>query len=262
MAGKKLKFTKYQGTGNDFVMLNAFKDKEVLNLKKNEIKSLCDRRLGIGGDGLIILAPSDSYDFEMIYYNADGKESSMCGNGGRCIVHWARALKYIEKETVFKAIDGLHHAEIEGEEIRLKMKDVVDIVQTDEFTTMDTGSPHYIKMVRDLDFYKVVPEGKKIRYSPEYKTKGINVNFVELKDNIAHVRTYERGVEDETLSCGTGVTAAAIALHANGHTEDKVVNVHTPGGTLQIQFHPEIEKYIDIWLIGPAEKVFEGVISL
>ncbi len=256
-------FYKYQGTGNDFIILDN-RDNAYSCLTTAQVNLLCNRRFGIGSDGLMLLNKHDTYDFEMVYYNADGKEGSMCGNGGRCLVKFAYD-SGIKKTTYhFIATDGPHEAEIDLHGIvRLKMKDVQEATDLKDHFILDTGSPHYVQFVQDLQTMNVKEEGRKIRYSDGFAAEGINVNFVEaLNDHSIFVRTYERGVENETLSCGTGVTAAALvsAHHENGFNE---IDVETKGGRLSVEFNLSEEKqYNDIWLCGPAAFVFKGEIRL
>ncbi|MCO5239009.1 MAG: diaminopimelate epimerase [Chitinophagaceae bacterium] len=252
-------FYKYQGTGNDFIIIDN-RDSRYSFLTVNQVNFLCHRRFGIGADGLMLLNKHDDYDFEMVYYNADGKKGSMCGNGGRCLVKFAYD-SGIKKSTYhFTASDGPHEAEIDLQgTVRLKMKDVEEAVDGKDHFILDTGSPHYVQFVQNLQEVNVPEEGRKIRYSDEFAAGGINVNFVELLDNdTIFVRTYERGVENETLSCGTGVTAAALvsAHHENGFNE---VAVETRGGKLSVEFNLSEDKgYRNIWLCGPAEQVYKG----
>lgn len=259
-----LHFYKYQGTGNDFVII----DNRQGNFPKNNtkfIKFLCDRKFGIGGDGLILLEKDEdpASDFKMVYYNSDGNESSMCGNGGRCIVAFAHFLEMIKEKTVFNAIDGLHEATINGSEVSLKMKDVSKIKFENKDVVMDTGSPHFVRFTSDVDFLILKKEGAGVRYSEKYKTEGINVNFVaENGENSFKVRTYERGVEDETLSCGTGVTAVALAAHHTQKTTANEVVLQTQGGKLKVHFSKTKNGYDNIWLTGPAIQVFKGEIPL
>lgn len=259
----QIPFYKYQGTGNDFIILDN-RDGAYSFLTTAQINFLCHRRFGIGADGLMLLNKHNDYDFEMLYYNADGKESSMCGNGGRCLVKFASD-SGIKKTTYhFIAIDGPHEAEIDLQGIvRLKMKDVPEATDLKDHFILNTGSPHYVKFVQNLQKINVKEEGSKIRYSDGFAADGINVNFVEaLDDHSIFVRTYERGVEDETLSCGTGVTAAALvaAHHENSFNE---IVVETKGGKLSVEFNLSEEKqYSNIWLCGPAEFVFRGEIGL
>lgn len=260
----EIKFYKYQGTGNDFVILDNRK-KEYSFLTTSQIHSLCDRRYGIGADGLMLLNEKAGYDFEMKYYNADGNESSMCGNGGRCLVKFAYNLGIHRSTYKFIATDGEHEAEIDTDEtVSLKMKDVNDVKKFKGDHLLNTGSPHYVKMVNDVMSLDVYKKGYEIRYSKEFEKEGINVNFVEHlaeQDKII-VRTYERGVEDETYSCGTGVTAAALICYHNENGFNDV-EVKTLGGSLTVEFDRlDDTKYSNIWLCGPAEKVFEGTITL
>ena len=259
----EIEFYNYQGTGNDFVFLDN-RDKKYDGLTKEQIAFMCDRRFGIGGDGLMLLNSLQGYDFEMKYYNADGKESSMCGNGGRCLTQFAYDLGIIQTSYKFLAPDGEHEASMNNDgTIALKMNDVDKVREEKGYYILDTGSPHYVTFtdnVLELDVYK---KGYEIRNSPEYKEKGINVNFVEHTnaDDKIIVRTFERGVEDETLSCGTGVTAAALVCHHNNMGFNRV-EVQTRGGKLSVEYDKVGESFKDVWLNGPAVKVFEGVIKI
>lgn len=259
----QLKFFKYHGTGNDFILVDNRKGEYYLS--QEQIEKICERRFGIGADGLMFLNERTGYDFEMKYYNADGKEGSMCGNGGRCMIKFVYHLGIHHELYKFLATDGPHEAEIDIDGIvSLKMKDVRAIRRFHNDYIVDTGSPHYIKMVNhvmDMDVYK---KGYEIRHSKEFEDEGINVNFVELTDEPDKiiVRTFERGVEDETLSCGTGVTAAALVCYHNENGFNEV-EVKTLGGVLSIEFDKTDEnRYENIWLCGPAEKVFEGSIEI
>jgi diaminopimelate epimerase len=254
-----IKFYKFQGTGNDFVMI----DNRNLDFPKDQkiIEHLCNRRFGIGGDGLILLELAEGYDFKMVYYNSDGNQSTMCGNGGRCIVAFANTLDLFEESCRFLAIDGPHEAKIKNGSVYLKMIDVTTLEEEGENTILNTGSPHYVKMVSHLQDFEVETEGRKIRNSDKFKKEGINVNFVEvLTEDELFVRTYERGVEDETFSCGTGVTASAIAYLR--HQNKNSVRVKVLGGNLKVELEKMGNQFKNIWLIGPAQLVFEGKISL
>lgn len=254
-----MEFYKYQGTGNDFVMV----DNRDLQFPKDQeiIKKLCDRRFGIGADGLILLENDDRYDFKMVYYNSDGGESTMCGNGGRCLVAFAFFLDIFEEKCTFIAIDGEHEAEIHNGVVKLKMIDVESILSDAEDFVLNTGSPHYVKYVEDITNYNVFAEGNKIRNSENYSENGINVNFVEkISDDEIFVRTYERGVEDETYSCGTGVTASALTFLQKGNLTS--IKVKTLGGNLKVYAEKNENKFHKIWLEGPAKQVFRGKIDL
>lgn len=253
-----MKFYKYQGTGNDFILL----DNREGNIVNIDVAKLCNRKFGIGADGLMLLQNHAEYDFEMVYYNSDGNISSMCGNGGRCIVAFAKKMKVFDgNNTLFWAIDGLHEAYIENDFVELKMIDVNSIQMIENDYQMNTGSPHYVRFNQSIDTFNIIEEARKIRYNDVYKENGINVNFVEVKNNnTIKVRTYERGVEDETLSCGTGVTACAIAFNNITNPEINSVNIETPGGLLTVKFELENSKYSNVWLCGPATFVFEGEI--
>lgn len=259
-------FYKYQGTGNDFVLIDQREKKYLTRNDTKTIEHLCDRKFGIGADGLMFLEKSDkiNVDFEMIYFNADGRESSMCGNGGRCITAFAHRLKEIGDECVFNAIDGLHEAKINAKnEVQLKMIDVNDVEIGEDYYLMNTGSPHYIVFVEDLKDIDVYETGRQIRYSERFHEVGVNVNFVEIKkDKSIEVATYERGVENETLSCGTGVTAAAIA-YALKTNMPAPIKIKTKGGELAVQLVRISEKsFSDIWLCGPATPVFSGKVKV
>jgi diaminopimelate epimerase len=251
-----IEFYKYQGTGNDFIMIDD-REKEFDLTENDLIAALCERRMGIGADGLILLREHGTLDFEMIYFNADGKQSSMCGNGGRCIIAFAQMLEMIDDETTFMAIDGEHKGRLMDDGIYLQMQDVKKIKGVGDGLVLNTGSPHYIEMVDDLDNLDVNKEGRKIRNSAPFKKEGINVNFV-LDANELQLRTYERGVEAETLSCGTGVVATAIAMHYANCIEETLVNVKTKGGELTVSFEEFNSGYRNIWLSGEASMVFAG----
>jgi diaminopimelate epimerase len=258
----KIAFSKYQGTGNDFVILDN-RDSSYSNLTKEQVAFICDRHFGIGADGLMMLQLKEGYDFEMIYFNADGGESSMCGNGGRCLVAFAKKLGVIKDTAHFIATDGPHEATIdEHDHVELKMKDVTSIERFADHSILNTGSPHYIKWVNKTEEVDVFHEGRSIRYHEKFGSAGVNVNFVSIQPKTIAVRTYERGVENETLSCGTGVTASAIAAFADA-TEPQNINVKTPGGALSVKFKPTgNSKFEDIWLCGPATFVFNGSMTL
>ena len=253
-------FYKYQGTGNDFVMIDN--RQQIFDKKDTKrVAFLCDRRFGIGADGLILLENHPDYDFKMVYYNADGNESSMCGNGGRCLVAFAKQLGVISDKAVFEAIDGLHHATIEGDIVKLQMLDVDTIENFDDHVFLNTGSPHHVQFENDIEDFDIKSKGANIRYGAPYNEAGSNVNFVKkVSDSTFRVRTYERGVEDETLSCGTGVTAVAIAMHRLGETDKKRVTLNVEGGKLEVSFDIQNDSYNNVWLIGPATFVFKGSI--
>ena len=259
----ELEFYKYQGTGNDFVMIdnrsNTF-PKENTQL----VAHLCDRRFGIGADGLILLDNDATTDFRMVYYNSDGNLSSMCGNGGRCLVAFAKKLNVIQNETTFMATDGLHYATVGADGIvSLQMIDVAEIKNTPDYSFLNTGSPHHVQLVTDLEHYNVKENGAAIRYGDLYGQQGSNVNFVKkIDDATFSLRTYERGVEDETLACGTGATAVAIAMSAIGQTDLNTIHLNVEGGKLAVSFDIEDGKYTNVFLKGPAEFVFKGTIQI
>ena len=259
----KLHFTKYHGTGNDFVMVDDRSSRIRKKLDQKSIADICSRRFGVGADGMILLGKDRSSDFKMIYYNSDGRESSMCGNGGRCLVHFAHQLKVFKNECRFMAIDGVHEAHIDNKDkVHLKMSDtqLPQSINKDHF--LDTGSPHYVKFVKKIEGLDVSSEGSKIRNGRRYKKEGVNVNFVKSIKNQIEVATFERGVEDETYSCGTGVVASAILAHYTKQTSSKSIKVLTKGGELKVKFKPSKEGYNDIWLIGPAVPVYSGIWNL
>ena len=281
----KIPFFKYQGTGNDFVMIDQRAQQFLQKSDVETINHLCDRRFGIGADGLILLEiPKNSqntdlsrdhreggqFDFQMIYFNADGRESSMCGNGGRCLVAFANYLNVFDKECVFNAIDGLHDAKVRTDGwVELKMIDVPKVEVGKDYYLLNTGSPHFIVFVEDLTDINVYENGREIRYSERFYTEGVNVNFVEVrKDGSLEVATYERGVEAETFSCGTGVTAAAIAYalktdYAFKKNKALSVPILTKGGNLEVRLQRSGKGiFQDIWLCGPATQAFKGEIEV
>jgi diaminopimelate epimerase len=256
-------FYKYQGTGNDFIIIDNRQNQ--ITLTDEQVHQLCDRRFGIGADGLMLVQAIPGYDFEMLYYNADGKPGSMCGNGGRSIVQFVIDRGMRKNEFLFTAVDGDHKAVVEDNGwIDLQMKDVDAVKKYDVADyILDTGSPHLVKPVPDVWNIDVVKDGRNIRYNQHFKDKGINVNFVEMDNEGAiTVRTYERGVEDETLSCGTGVTASALMFAHNDNGFNRV-EVKTRGGRLAVEFYKYSDSlFKDIWLCGPATFVFKGEINL
>jgi diaminopimelate epimerase len=270
----KIHFYKYQATGNDFILIDNRSGK--FSLTVDQIQLLCNRKFGIGADGLMLIETHPSLDFNLVYYNSDGSQS-LCGNGSRAAVNMAAMLGLVKGKTRFNAYDGEHEAELLPNDIvRLKMSNVENVqIAKDDFF-IHTGSPHYIRFTDNVQSFPVYEEGKKIRYSEDYKPGGTNVNFVQLQpDNGIFVRTYERGVEDETLSCGTGVTAAALAAHLKGYSSP--VKIQTPGGSLSVEFKSghngkqdnkthliasNLGSFTDIFLIGPAKMVFQGDLEL
>ncbi len=258
-----IKFSKYHGTGNDFILIDN-RTGEYSGISKIQIQSLCRRRFGIGADGLMLLNAHPDYDFEMEYYNPDGSGGTMCGNGGRCIVAFAKKLGLIKDKAHFTASDGAHFADIlPNDEIKLKMNEVksVDKINADFYCY--TGSPHYVKQVKNVRELDVNSLGKAVRYSENYKKEGINVNFIEQTgEQQLFVRTYERGVEAETYSCGTGVTASALSFAYQNNIPQGEIKIKTLGGNLIVSFKKSANIYTDIYLQGKAEFVFEGSINL
>lgn len=261
----EIPFVKYQGTGNDFVIIDQRISKYISIADKALVEKICDRHFGVGADGLMLIESSEISSFKMVYFNADGQQSTMCGNGGRCIGHYAMSLGIFEKEVEFEAIDGLHKLKIEDknlDKVSLQMIDVMSPKQLENNVfELNTGSPHFIKFVDEIPIH-IKNEGATIRYNETYKDEGINVNFVKISsDQVIQVATYERGVEDETLSCGTGVTAAAICVskYAGFNSPIKIM---TKGGQLSVSFQKNMNGYHEIWLTGPATHVFSGFYKL
>jgi len=259
----RIPFYKYHGTGNDFIIID---NRNLLFIGGKElISNLCDRHFGIGADGLLLLQEKKPYDFEMVYYNSDGKEATMCGNGGRCITAFAHKMGICNENVKFVAADGEHIANIidhdnEIDRISLKMSDVKEVELSENVFILNTGTPHFVTFVDDVKKIDVFSSGRAIRYNQRFAEKGINIDFVEIHDNNLMVRTYEKGVEDETLSCGTGVTASAIAAsYKNNHLK---YSVQTKGGSLNVSFSRKGDFFTDIWLEGPAKLVFKGEVEL
>lgn len=253
-----IEFFKYHGAGNDFVIIDD--RKKLFDLSDHQlIKRVCDRHFGVGADGLMLLRSSSQADFEMIYFNSDGRLGSMCGNGGRCIVSFARSLNMVNDHCSFLAADGMHQAVIHSQmDVSLQMQDVESIELIEEADGLiDTGSPHYVVVKQNIDQLDVVREGMKIRYNDRFREKGVNVNFIQPEDEIVRIRTYERGVENETLACGTGVTAAAIYAVAFLRFISPV-KVKAVGGDLVVSFDRVGSKFINIWKRGPVALVFKG----
>lgn len=255
----EIPFFKYEGAGNDFIMVDNRSGLFKENTKS--IENLCDRRFGIGADGLILLENSDGHDFRMVYFNSDGRESTFCGNGGRCIVAFARQLGIVKEEVRFMAKDGFHEAVFEGELVKLRMSDAA-LPETESALNghrIFTGSPHFVQFVELVDSVDVFTEGRRIRKL--FGEEGINVNFVEKQNDGLFVRTYERGVEDETLSCGTGVTAAALIAAVEAGYKSPI-QIRSKGGNLRVEFKVLPDGFTDVFLTGPARMVFSGLISL
>lgn len=259
-----INFYKYQGAGNDFILIDH-RMSQPQNIDYKRIAELCHRRFGIGADGLMFLLDHADYDFEMLYFNADGNPGSMCGNGGRCIVAFAKHLGIIDTETNFLAVDGHHYAKIsaDGKWVDLQMIDIDHIANDGDAFVLSTGSPHYVAQVQNLKDMDVYYEGHAIRNNPTYKAEGINVNFVEDQGDHLFVRTFERGVEDETYACGTGVTAVALSMaklkKQSGHLKTPVKVL---GGDLRIEFDYDGSRFTNVFLCGPAERVFEGKLTI
>ncbi|MGM0531226.1 MAG: diaminopimelate epimerase [Bacteroidota bacterium] len=251
-------FHKYHGAGNDFILIDNRQNTFIPD--NNVVERLCRRKFGIGADGLMLLESSGEADFYMRYFNSDGKESTMCGNGGRCIVAFAHDLGIIDRKTLFLATDGAHEAVIRDDNlIALKMQDVERVKTSDDHYFMDTGSPHYVRFVDNLSKVPVYEEGRKIRYNTGISETGTNVNFVSFeKEGLISIRTYERGVENETLACGTGAVASAISAYLRSQTDKTSYTINALGGRLEVSFEPTENRFTNVWLIGPAEFVFSG----
>lgn len=260
----ELSFHKYHGTGNDFILIEDADATREFQLTRARIAALCDRQMGIGADGLMLLQRTGGYDFRMVYYNADGGESSFCGNGSRCLVAFAHALGWVSEHAWFVASDGDHEAKVLPDgRISVHMRSISAIQQHAAGIILDSGSPHIVLDVDDVDTVDLVRQAQAIRYSDEFREEGINVNVVQVTKCGLSMRTYERGVEGETLSCGTGVTAAAIAwasrFASDGHGQ---IEVETRGGQLEVRWERGTYGFRDIWLTGPAQHVFTGTVSL
>ena len=253
-------FFKYHGTGNDFVLIDnrsLFFDKSNVDF----ISKICNRNIGVGADGLILLENYQNLDFKMIYFNSDGKETSMCGNGGRCIVSFANKLSIIKDRAKFMAIDGIHEGFVDKGIVSLQMNNVNLIEQIENGYVLDTGSPHYVKFCDSINELDVVSDGREIRNEKKISHNGINVNFVQVINNSCiKVRTYERGVENETLSCGTGVVASVLSAFKRGFVEENKIKIITLGGDLHVSFNFNNSIFENIWLEGPAVEVFKGKI--
>lgn len=258
----KIPFWKYHGNGNDFVITD---NRSGFFPVKNAalVKAICNRNFGVGADGMMLLEDAQGFDFHMRYFNSDGLEGSMCGNGGRCMVHFAKEIGLLKKTAIFSGIDGPHEATIDhNDTVHLKMQDVTEITKNDQAYIINTGSPHYILFAGDISELDVVEEGRKIRYNREYSEKGINVNFVEPAGDDLLIRTYERGVENETLACGTGSVAAALCTVIKSGNGRNRITIHTKGGPLEVSFRQTGKSsFSDIWLTGPARKVFSGTLE-
>lgn len=261
----KISFIKYHGTGNDFIMTDN--RTKAFELSQSQIAFLCDRHLGIGADGLISVSTSRAAAFSMTYFNADGREGTMCGNGGRCVAAFFADGKPDQHEFIFEAADGLHKALIHGKSgndtnVSLQMGDVGDIRDHGDYILADTGSPHYVKFVDDIEKINVYEEGKKIRLAKAFAPGGVNVNFAQVQHGNLKLKTFERGVEDITLSCGTGTVAAAVCAHYKGWVQNNTIRVASSGGILQVEFDRAGDRYVNIRLSGPATYVFKGSIKL
>ncbi len=254
-------FNKYQGAGNDFIIIDN-RDNSFDPANYDLINRLCNRRFGIGADGLILVSVSEQFDYEMKYYNADGKPGTMCGNGGRCVSHFTYKHGIAGKKQRFTASDGEHEAVVDDGIVSLKMGNVKGYKLVDDNWFIDTGSPHYVVFGNNVDELDVFKEGNKLRWSSLFAPGGTNVNFVQINDNNLFVRTFERGVEDETLACGTGVTASAIAALLTGQFVSNSIDIRTKGGDLNVRFEFADDEFRNVWLTGPATFVFDGFLEV
>lgn len=253
-----INFSKYQGTGNDFILIDNRKKEFSKDIK--DIQFLCDRKFGIGSDGLILIENHPELDYKMVFYNPDGSES-LCGNGSRCGFEFARFLGIVDLKASFETTDGVHAAHVQNEQVSFSLFDQKSIEKRGEDFYVNTGSPHLVRIVNDIEAVDVVTEGRAIRYSETYLGQnGTNVNFAQLLQGEVVVRTYERGVENETLSCGTGVTAVGLVASQLGY--DSPVNIKTRGGSLKVNYEKDENGFRNIWLTGPATFVFSGSIEL
>ena len=255
-------FNKYEGTGNDFIIVEN--STRLLDHNDNNIfKKLCDSRFGIGADGLILIEESPGYDFRMLYYNADGSPGEMCGNGGRCAAHFVMKHFTGSRDLSFLAGDGPHTARVAGDDfIEISVRDVTEARKTPDGILVNTGVPHLVIFADDTELADFVTFARGLRYSPRYAPEGVNVNLATVTDNGLTIRTYERGVEDETLSCGTGATASVIAAALTGKIVTGDARVSVRGGELQIRYVNDGEGASEIFLAGPATFVFSGEIEI
>lgn len=252
-------FYKFHGTGNDFIMIDGFTTTPLLTNQK--IREACHRHFGIGADGIIVIAPSPVHDFEMIYYNSDGSKATMCGNGARCAVAFAQMLGIATGDMNFLAGDGIHNARYEKTheavwDVEVSIKDVDFPDKKEDGYYINTGTHHFVKITDNVTGIDILTEGPKIRYDSRFEPHGVNVNWVSVSPGAIKVRTYEKGVEAETLSCGTGVTACALV--AGSLTYDTIWKVETQGGTLQVSFVINDEYFSEIKLRGPVKLVYTG----
>lgn len=257
----KIPFYKFHGAGNDFIIIDN--SENIFPVDPVRIEAICHRRFGVGADGLILLEKAEGFDFRMRYFNSDGCESTMCGNGGRCVVAFADFLSLIGPDCLFITADGVHKGDIISRQnnawqVRISMANVSEVRKMGDDFIINTGSPHFVRFVHSVSSVDVVPEGRKIRYSDTFSREGINVDFAEVRENELLVRTYERGVEDETLSCGTGVTATSLAYAAVAGLESGPVKIITRGGSLTVNFMKDDNGFSSIYLEGPAMLVFSG----
>lgn len=260
-----ISFSKYHGTGNDFVVIDG--RNVSFSTAMLPVSDFCNRRTGIGADGLIMLLPSEKADFRMLYFNADGQQASMCGNGGRVVTAFAHKLGLIAGSACFEASDGLHRAGIQTTGahrsfVRLSMIDVEKVSYEPEGIRLNTGVPHLVVFTNELTSMNVVEQGSRLRNLAKFQPEGTNVNFAEIIDEGLMVRTYERGVEDETLSCGTGITASVLAYALKNQVQGGETQVLCKGGNLSVSFRREDEKFTDIMLNGPVVHVFDGTIEI
>ena len=258
----KISFNKFNGAGNDFIIIDN-RDNDI-KVNSSLVSLLCNRNFGVGADGVIVIKNCKKSDFEILHFTPDGEIGSLCGNGSRCAVSFAHKNKIIENKTTFKAFDGFHNAEILNNNlIKMEMNIISDIIENEYGIWVDTGSPHLVIRSDDTESLNVYNSAREIRYNDYYRDEGVNVNFVEkIDDEKFKIRTYERGVEDETLACGTGSTASAICMNYLNITNKNKITMECKGGNLFVEFNSEEKEYSKIYITGPANFVFEGTIDL
>jgi diaminopimelate epimerase len=260
----RLLFQKFHGAGNDFIMVDA-RSYPQLAINQLNIEAMCHRRFGIGADGFIILRPVEGYDYQMDYYNSDGRLGTMCGNGGRCVAAFAYQVGAATEKQIFLAVDGPHEAQILSNQlVKLRMTEVSVLETRGADFFLNTGSPHYVAQVPDAHHHDTINQGRKIRYNDEFAAQGTNVNFYTiLSDNQLQVATYERGVEDETLACGTGVVACTLVAAKQLGIAQGQLNVQAKGGYLSVEFQQNPHGgWQNIYLTGPAQYVFSGELQV
>ena len=260
---RTIHFYKWQGAGNDFILLDGRNGLDI-ETNPNIINRLCNRHFGIGADGLMVMSLIHGFDFRMTYYNSDGYEADMCGNGARCIVGLAAQLGVFQKEATFLARDGRHTGVLlPGGACKVSIRNVAQSETVGQGYFLNTGVPHLVVFIDRIDSVDVERDGSKLRFDSQFGPDGTNVNFVQLASSHLMIRTFERGVEAETLACGTGVVASAIAASLKDPQYASPVTCKARGGTLSVSFQPEAnQSFSNVWLEGPAREVFQGDIEI